>query len=592
MDVEPDGTALFATHSPSESIYAANLTRREPNGSFVRIGPMNPETPATPTGLRSLGALEAIYAGASPELGRVFFYIRGKAHNELPAGVNSNTWPFDPSVLNDVVRSLYEYSGTGQSAPLLAGQDSEGKLLSECGIGLGGPPATGNTRGAVSEDGSRLFITAMAGGCAGENHAGESVVGEGPPATEIFARVAPQSFVPISESSKADCESCDTSAPAEATFAGASKDGSKVFFVTEQALLPGASGPNLYEFDFSRPAGRRVIRVSAGGAEAGVRSRGRHLGRLWFRTPTSWLTARSRGPTAEGVAPVEGQDNLYVFEQDAGTAEEEGHPEGRLKFIATLSEEDAFQWTANGELPINVTPNGRYALFVSEADLTAGDTSSTYQVFRYFADQTAGEEADEREGHGATPLVRVSVGEGGYNDNSNTASNFAFVRQAILARKLFPAVDTHPSISSDGSTVVFESADALTPNAFEAPNNEATNVYEYREGHVYLISDGTTRSGSPLLFSGSRLIGISDSGAATSCSAPMARCCPKTPTRWQVTYMTPESPGDSQPRVRVPARGRVNRRAKAPEASNRPQASQPFLATSRNRRPVRPRNAS
>ena len=42
-------------------------------------------------------------------------------------------------------------------------------------------------------------------------------------------------------------------------------------------------------------------------------------------------------------------------------------------------------------------------------------------------------------------------------------------------------------ISEDGSTVVFQSDDALTPHV----HGGTSNVYLWRGGDVYLISDGT-----------------------------------------------------------------------------------------------------
>ena len=73
---------------------------------------------------------------------------------------------------------------------------------------------------------------------------------------------------PDLEPSKEDCSECETfeSEPTKrssAQFLGASEDGSKVFFTTSQPLLEGAA-QNVYEYDFDAPAGRRVVRVTAG----------------------------------------------------------------------------------------------------------------------------------------------------------------------------------------------------------------------------------------------------------------------------------------------------------------------------------------
>ena len=53
-----------------------------------------------------------------------------------------------------------------------------------------------------------------------------------------------------------------------------------------------------------------------------------------------------------------------------------------------------------------MTPDGQFLVFTSSADLTPGDTSTAQQVFEY--DAQTGE------------LVRVSIGQNGFNDNGNT----------------------------------------------------------------------------------------------------------------------------------------------------------------------------
>jgi hypothetical protein len=80
--------------------------------------------------------------------------------------------------------------------------------------------------------------------------------------------------------------------------------------------------------------------------------------------------------------------------------------------------------------------------------------------------------------------------------------------------------DMHPGVSDDGSVVVFGSPRALTPQAVEAEGLNVDgetvaveNVYEYRAGRVYLISDGQTTTVATVPNApGSRLLGVSSSG--------------------------------------------------------------------------------
>ncbi len=95
-----------------------------------------------------------------------------------------------------------------------------------------------------------------------------------------------------------------------------------------------------------------------------------------------------------------------------------------------------------------MTPNGQFLAFTSTADLTAGDTSTAAQAFEYDAETGS--------------LVRVSIGQGGFNDNGNTsgANTDTGFYNAEFPEKLW--VDTQAikpyAVSDDGSYVVFQSA--------------------------------------------------------------------------------------------------------------------------------------
>jgi len=257
-----------------------------------------------------------------------------------------------------------------------------------------------------------------------------------------------------------------------AFFAGASADGSKVFFTGAQQLTDSATegSNNLYEYDFSRPAGHNLIALSAGAGGvapevqqvAAVSADGSHV----YFNAGGVLTAAAN---SQGQVAQSGAENLYVYERDAS------HPAGRVSFIAD---------TGAGEA--NVTPDGRFLVFTSGDRLTPDDTSTTgtSQVFRY--DAQSGE------------LVRLSIGEHGFNDNGNSNHGNATIVSGTSGEqteRLATGGDfqagpfrADPTMSNDGSYVFFISPVGLTPAALNEVG--ANNVYEWHDGNVSLISDG------------------------------------------------------------------------------------------------------
>lgn len=482
--VGTSGDLIRTLWSVQESSHQVpELYVREADGVLVGVGSMAPE---------SAGGAQVITArvdGASHGLSRVLL------SEEAPL-----VWKGDGTVGGR--RSLYEYSGTGRGEPALVGVRNEGpppwksgaeylnegaELVSDCGTWLGSMGES-DRHDAVSADGETVFFTSDAkeAGCSG------------PQVNELYARTGNVKTVPISEPEEEQCKECrtdhtkitTTEEPAE--FEGASEDGSKAFFTTTQELLPGTEGSNLYEYDSDAEAGEKVVRITTGAPNpqfvgvVAISADGSHV----------YFVARAKLAEAndEGREPAPGQPNLYVYERDAV------HPEGRTAFVATLSAEDSpdwEQWDGGNEDRVQVTPDGRFLVFASKADLTASDTSTVRQLFEYDAVQ-------ER-------LVRVSVGQGGYNNDGNVKGKTAEAEADEPLLPTSPPSLAFPAgaglgISEDGSEVFFESSDGLTPGALDNAQLEAAgayyaeNVYEYRsavadggsiaDANVTLISDG------------------------------------------------------------------------------------------------------
>jgi hypothetical protein len=318
--------------------------------------------------------------------------------------------------------------------------------------------------------------------------------------------------VAISEPTEEDCLACyenkkliSAGQLAGAIFEGASADGSKVFFSTTQPLLGVGDGSEiLYEYDFNAAAGQRVIRISGGvaGDPVQVSEDGSHV----YFVASDVLTAT---PNGLGQSARQGALNLYLFERDAQ------YPAGRTAFIATLSSADVQLWSREnnnasaGGIPggADTTPGGRFLVFTSVTDLTPDDTSSVEQIFEYDA-QTGS-------------LVRVSIGQNGFNDNGNTS---AFPASIVSPDNFYHGGQfvgdprnywSHMSVSANGSYVFFSSQAALTPESCgEARYCTGPNAYEYHAGHVYLIAKpGRSSSIQGNTANGSSIISTDASGA-------------------------------------------------------------------------------
>jgi hypothetical protein len=473
---------LWLGREVAQSENTLGIFLRRADGSVAEVGPgVSPSAPssAVPQTIGDLAQLQV--AGFSADASHVVFGISDSGHAQ---GI---FWPFDGTIQGSV--SLYEYIGTGNAQPMLVGVDNSGKQISDCGTVLGaGRPSgalgdgTEDGHNAVSADGRMVFFTA---------HPGCAVA---PPVAELFARIdngLPDAHtVAISEPTQADCEACDTEAEvlAGARFEGASADGSKVFFATAQPLLGGVGG--LYEYDFDAESGHRVVSIGPlEGHVVQISEDGSHV--YFISGSVLTQTQNAEGETARISA-----DNLYAFERDAQS------PGGRMSYIATLSSVDSRLWTINnsgsGANGADTTPDGRFLVFTSGNDLTPDDFSTVQQVFEYDAQ--------------SEKLVRVSIGQDGFDDNGNTSVNPAEIVSPVERDARPTRYSSKLSVSGDGSYVFFESSAGLTPEAISDPTNAVRNVYEYHAGNVYLISDGRDISKNTNGNSVVRLLGTDVSG--------------------------------------------------------------------------------
>ncbi len=478
-----------------------NILLREPAGAgkgrFSVVGPVAAPGHELPPEQASWGVV-----AASSDLKHVLLNVHAVA---------KQLWPGDTT--QEGAHSLYEYEGTESGEPRLVGVKNNGRLagtphvnegaelVSQCGTVLGSDESV-STYNAISANGQTVYFTANA-------------CGEAPKANELYARIRGEVTVDISEPTTGpggDCEVCDESEPKNAVFEGASEDGSKVFFRSEQQLLPGATGDTLYEYDFdaSTPHSRVTVVSPDVSAVARISDDG---ARVYFES----TAMRAAGAEAGGY-------NLYVYDTTTGQtslvatlltkAEAEGLGSAEVEGLTGVT-------AADFQRPFSASPNGgRYLVFRSRRPLTGSeDTSTVPQLFEYDAETGLLSRASVgSKSAGGYECPTTKVIEAGYNCNGNTANEGEAPVMVLTLSFLSLDQPTHASSNlsvSETGSVAFMSRDKLTPAAIGGREN----IYEYEGGNVYLISAG--EEAVPFHYpDGSGLFGFDRSGESVFFASP------------------------------------------------------------------------
>src|SRR5579875_150135 len=497
-----EGRALLFNVAPVGSAPADGRIFLASPTALEEVGPLLPKH-AIETWVTSEGQelKQLLYLGASSGFAHIFFtdkYEDGLLVNPY--------WPGDKTVSGP---SLYEYEpAAGATEPRLVGLSTNGSQITQCGTYLGGAVAGGGGSGqvveavdaydAISQDGSRVFFTAAAGGCEGPSDVFAGQTGTGPVVTELYVRIDHSQTVKISEPSvPTDCSECKETEPKPAIFQGASEDGSEVYFLSEQELLPGAKGQTLYKYDFNAPSGERVTLIAP--EVLGVARVARQGRKVYYISAAVMGGDGARG--AIDTKATSGEPNLYLTEGDDTT------------YVTTLADVDEKDWRVEDNRTVEATPSGRFLLFNSRNDLTRDAKGAESQLYLYEAPS----EADS-----TGRLRRISIGMGGFNEDGNTpldsASLAGVVNKGRSYSKLSSAARVPASVIEDGEQVFFQSPAALTPEALNGEcafyNGEgeceafAENVYEWErpggqscpesneQGCLFLISDGRDRASS------------------------------------------------------------------------------------------------
>ena len=310
----------------------------------------------------------------------------------------------------------------------------------------------------------------------------------------------------------------------DATFVGASADGSKVFFMSQQKLLSEeeeAEGKgttlNLYEYNFKNPAGHKLVLLSrdkAGAKVAGVMRTSADGSHVYF-VAQAVLTEEPNGNNEKAQSAGE---SLYGY--DTVTNE--------LKFVApTGAENDSVE---EGEVPnlghnAQTTPDGRYLVFAA-ASVLAGDTNTKVPtaraVYRYdFETKELTWVSHAAPGFTATP---GGEGQSAWVDALPSSavgaySNIDDWNRAISGESEAEAPGKTPEQRHDGEYIVFTTTEKLQASDVQ----KGTEVYEWHcpspcghpatEGTVSTISTGTDSEGAFKEGSGAGLAAMSASGS-------------------------------------------------------------------------------
>lgn len=433
------------------------------------------------------------------------------------------------------VGQVYEFDRGchGEQASLaLVGVNNKGKLIEhgcEMGIGLGLYGLSGNggngldSFNAISSEGGEVFFTDCVNGPSSSH--------------QLFARLGRSRTIEVSRPLAPACEAGGVAGEvpcagalerASADFAGASEDGSRVFFTAplnagQAPLVPGDAdaSKNLYMASIGCPGskpgctvGEREVSSLAqvshdpNGGAANVRGVVRVApdGQRAYFVAGGDLLSAAQQTALEGEGrpvPQAGADNLYVYEgagagtvafigdlcsgaEGSGSVEDIRCPAGlTANGPGHVGVNDDLLWTGydiSGSEAQTAGTDGHFLVFASYAQLTEGDTNSAKDVYRYDA-QTGS-------------LERVSIGEDGYDANGNGGLLGSSILPGHRGGSISPVRDQHEmntrAVSEDGSRIVFSSAEPLSPAAV----NGLANAYEWHEnaggggGAVSLVSSG------------------------------------------------------------------------------------------------------
>jgi hypothetical protein len=362
------------------------------------------------------------------------------------------------------------------------------------------------TSNTISADGSRIIFTA--GPFSQPADLGvQGVLGRG---GDLYLRENGTTTVQLNVSERT---TADSGGHKPALFGGASKDGSKVFFISGEALTDDAplGEISLYRYDLSAPAGHHLTLVTKdeqpaddgsgtpkASYVAGVSDDGSYV---YFWGANALASGQPPNDAGNGVKL------LYVWH------------DGTIHLVGTdVSGLTSANWGEEGPLSgliddeFRVTPDGRHAAFATRNSATADSVGYDNrcigggfckEVYLYSAD------ANRLVCASCDPSGAEPVGDAELMGNSNDTTNLTTTQHL------------NHVLSDDGRRVFFDTPDPLV----SGDANGKRDVYEYdaTTGGVGLLSSGrgngdsflveATPSGNDVFFTTrERLVGIDTDG--------------------------------------------------------------------------------
>lgn len=406
------------------------------------------------------------FAGASDDFHHVLF--------ESPQNLTADASGTAPK--------LYE---SDHGAVRLAGVLPDGTAATSSVAGLGAADHFYTTH-TISRDGSRVFFTADPSPCSA-----------GPACGALYMRVDHATTIQLNGSERTDCadhDPCsgtpepDPDGTQPAAFGDASRDGSRIYFVSQEALTDdaqgGSSAPKLYMYDASKPDSdpHNLTFLSADHELAdgpntvvgviGASDDGRYV----YYVATGQLVAGAPIPTGFGIFVWHDGTTRYVGEiRDPAD----------VQFQALNG-----RWGSDPKKSARVTPDGLHLLFSSVASV--GPTG---------LDQGSCGVSSNGTGPGCREFYRYDAGTGqltcvSCSPDGKVPTTNATDTTTVNAGASSGTWHVAHAIADDGSRVFFNTAEALVPE----DTNGRVDAYEWEadgvgtcqqaNGCIGLISSG------------------------------------------------------------------------------------------------------
>ncbi len=519
--VTPDlGQSIFTTEQPlssgSEDGGALNLFEESSHGALALVS----QGSEVGTGLDS-----ATFDGATPN-GDFVAFDSAEPLVQAAAGLEESGFQTDDYLyLRDIPAASTELVDVDDKGVLL---DAEGAVLGNGNDLISGEPSApgeaspftelpadgfgGTTTHAISADGSKVFFESPspAPDEVEMTYYSNHVV-------HLYMHKEGASTVQLDREGTVGPEEEHQKKVAGARYMGASEDGSEVFFLSDEGLAGDEfKDAELYVYDTEDEKLTPVSVAPEGagavdGAVYGVTAIANDGSRVYY-VAKGKLAANEN---AVGLSAAEGKPNLYVYDTLTG----------KNTFVAQLGLEEVEMGEPGSGHPGRLTsyldverlavptPNGEVLVFVSSGDLTGEDHNGTAQVYRYDAT--------------LEKLTCISCGPTA-TGSASLGINVGSQEGAIGGGSYDPPGQSAP-MSATGERIFFETESALAAEdentgspPLELGLGESTeeipsdvDVYEWENGHVYLLSagkpgltrlQGVTPSGNNVFFTSSASI--------------------------------------------------------------------------------------